>query len=105
MANIIVKNYEHFNRSLPNWDSTQGKYIKSKAHYEQELKKAGMKQADSFGKTSEPSRKEYELSQKAREIIREASYSKDKDGKVRLSGRAIEAMKEIGAIKHNKNQP
>lgn len=37
----IVKQYEHFNKSLPNWDSKDGKYISSREHYERELKKGG----------------------------------------------------------------
>jgi hypothetical protein len=41
MANIIVKNYEHFNRSLPNWDTPKGKWIGSRAQYEKELAKNG----------------------------------------------------------------
>ena len=97
MANIIVKNYEHFNRSLPNWDTPKGKYIKSKSHYESEMKKAGMVRSDSFGQVSQPKLKDYNLSDKARAIL--GSVRADKNGKVQLSGRQIQAMKEIGAIK------
>jgi len=51
MPNIIVKQYEHFNRSLPNWDSPKGKYISSRAHYEKELAKNGYETYDGKGKT------------------------------------------------------
>ncbi len=37
--NIIVRNYEHVNRALPNWDTPNGKYISSKKQYEEELAK------------------------------------------------------------------
>jgi hypothetical protein len=100
---IIVKNYEHFNRSFGNWDTPKGKYIKSKAHYLDELAKSGMKQYDEFGQVEEPKRKEYELSKKGREIIQAAKNSKDKNGKVKLSDKTIDAMKEMGAI--NKKVP
>lgn len=95
---IIVKNYEHFNRSLPNWDTPKGVYVKSKDHYDRLCKEAGMVSVDKFGQTGS-SRKEYKLSNKAKEIIAAASQIKDKNGKVKLGDRTIEAMKEIGAIK------
>lgn len=98
MTHIIVKNYEHFNRSLPNWDTPKGKYIKSKSHYENELAKSGMRLEEKFGQVSKPKLKDYELSKKARDIIQSAKNSKGRDGKVRLGGRTIDAMKEIGAI-------
>lgn len=98
MPNIIVKNYEHINRSLPDWDTPNGKYIRNKEHYKNELSKSGMKQVDSFGQVNSPKLKDYKLSNKAREIIREASNSRDSNGKVRLSDRTIDAMKEIGAM-------
>lgn len=96
---IIVKNYAHHNRSLPNWDTPKGKWIKSKDHYDYEMKKAGMV---SYEKAKEMAtggkRKEYELSQKAKDIIRSAKNNTDRKGNVRLNQRTIEAMKEIGAI-------
>ncbi len=98
MTHIIVKNYEHFNRSLPNWDSPKGKYIRSKAQYQNELAKSGMKVVEKFGQTSEPKRKEYVISQKTREIIKEVRQTKDKKGNVRLSDRQIDAMRQMGAI-------
>ena len=98
MASIIVKSYEHFNKSLPNWDTPKGKYIKNKEHYESELRKSGMVHVDNAGQTSKPKLKDYKLSDKARSIISSASNSKDKHGNVRLSDRTIDALKEIGAL-------
>lgn len=49
----IIKNYEHFNRSLPNWDSPKGKYISSRAHYEKEMKKSGYEAYDGKGRTEQ----------------------------------------------------
>lgn len=95
---IIVKKYEHFNRSFGNWDTPNGKYIKSKAHYEEELKKSGMERCDEFGEIGNPNRKDYELSKKGREIIESAKSCKDRKGNVKLSDRTIDAMKSMGAI-------
>lgn len=102
MPNIIIKNYEHYNRSLPNWDTPKGKYIRDEKHYKSELKKHGMVSFENV-KTSSPKLKDYALSNKAKEIIQQAKNSKDKNGKVRLEGRILDAMKEIGAI--NKKIP
>jgi len=95
MPNIIVKNYEHINQSLPNWDTPKGKYIKNKDHYDREMKKAGMVTLDKISTRKE---KEYVLSDKARGIINSASMIKDKKGNIKLSDRQIDAMKETGAI-------
>lgn len=95
---IIVKNYEHFNRSMGNWDTPKGKYIKSKSQYENEMAKQGLKPVEQFGQVSEASRKEYKLSEKARAIIESARSSKDSKGRVKLSDRTIDAMKSIGAL-------
>ena len=99
MPNIIIKNYEHFNRSLPNWDSSKGKYIKNKDHYDSEMKKAGMVQVDQAGQVGKPTLKDYKLSDKARAILQTVKQSADSKGRVKLSDRTIQAMKEIGAIK------
>lgn len=96
---IIVKNYEHFNRSLPNWDSPKGVYVKSKDHYDRLCKEAGMVSADKFGETGSKQRKDYVLSEKSKAIIAAASQTKDKNGKVKLGDKTIKAMIEMGAIK------
>ena len=42
MVEIIVKNYEHFNRALPHWKGHKGMYISSKRQYLNEIAKAGL---------------------------------------------------------------
>lgn len=44
------------------------------------------------------SRKDYKLSEKAQAIIQSVSATKDKKGNIKLSDRAVDAMREIGAI-------
>ena len=97
MGDIIVKNYEHINKALPNWDTPQGKYIKNKDHYDRCMKEAGMVSEDKAS-SSGPKLKEYEISNKARDIINSAKASKDKNGNIKLSDRTIDAMKSIGAL-------
>ena len=67
---VIVKSYEHYNRSL-------GKYITSKAHYEKEMKKQGMMSYDKAREVANKARKANMkpytgISDKARAIINSA---------------------------------
>jgi hypothetical protein len=89
---IIVKKYEHYNRTL-------GCYIKSKKHYQDEMKRQGMVDWDTGcrladehnAKAAQP----YKLSEKAERVIREAVHN-SKDGKVNMGSRLVEGMKDIG---------
>lgn len=97
---IIVKNYAHYNRAM-------GKFIKSKDHYDYEMKAnnyvdfdVAKAQAEKYNKAN---RKDYVLSNKAKAIIEAAKNSADSKGNVSLGDRTIKAMKEIGAIKSKKS--
>lgn len=104
MPNIIIKNYEHINRSFANWDTPKGKYIRTKDDYDRAMKEEGMVSYEEAQRRSENKNlKEYILSKKARSIIETAKNSKDRRGNVKLSDKMIEAMQEIGAI--NKKIP
>lgn len=99
MPNIIIKNYEHVNRSFGNWDTPNGKYVRNKDHYDRLMKEnnyvtheEGQEQNQGMGE------KPYILSKKGWDIIRAAKNSKDSKGRVKLSDRTIDAMKEIGAV-------
>jgi beta-phosphoglucomutase-like phosphatase (HAD superfamily) len=90
--------FKHFNEAM-------GIQIYGKAHYYAEMKKRGMvpfeeteRLAEQYDK--ENPRKEYDnISPGAMEIIRSLKMSADKHGNICMGGRAIEAMKKIGAIK------
>lgn len=99
---IIVKNYEHYNKAFPVWDTPKGKYIKSRDHYEQTLKEQNMVPEEKR-KLRNCDPKPYIPSKKALEIMASARNSKEKNGKVRLSDRTIDALQGIGAI--NKKIP
>jgi ribosomal protein S21 len=95
MANIIVKNYEHFNRALPNWNSKKGKHISSKKQYVEECKKAGLEPY------REPAVRENkpEASKETRQFLNSVKDNADKKGNVKLSDRQIDYMIKKGAIK------
>jgi len=91
---IIVKNYEHYNRSM-------GKHITNKHQYTEEMKKGGYV---TFERGQELSRqacdnkkKDYNyLSDKASEVIKSARNSTDRKGRIKPSDRLIDGMKSVG---------
>jgi len=95
MANIIIKNYEHYNRAFKNWNTPRGRYISSKSDYEKALKEEGMiseKEADSQGFHREAQRKDYKVSSETLGIIEAVKGTADKKGRIRPGDRAIEAL-------------
>lgn len=102
MPNIIIRNWEHFNTALPNWNSPKGRYIRTKDEYDRACKEAGMISYDEMQRRVESNknkRTEYKPSEKALAIMRHAMDHADKKGNVKLSGRAIEGLKEMKALK------
>ena len=99
MVYINVKKYEHMNKSFPNWDTKNGKYVSSKAHYEQLKQHYGMMDSDKAReiaeKAKEQKKKPYILSDKAKEVI-EAAKQSSKNGKLKMSDKLIDGMKEVG---------
>ena len=94
MANINVKQYEHINRSFKNWDTPNGKYIRSKAHYEQCLKEEGMvteSEAQKMRTTSK--RQEYKPKDDTISLI-ESVRATSRNGQIRPSTRQIDALRE-----------
>lgn len=92
MPNIIVKNYEHFNRALDT-------HVKNKDHYDRLMKQGGyVSYEEHKARVESRKQKEYKLSDKGHAIIQAAKNSKDSKGNVKLSDRTIDAMKEMGAI-------
>ena len=95
MANpqIKVKNYEHFNKALPNWDNKDGKYISSRNQYESECKKAGLTKFTEPSNSPNPTPK---ANPETRTFLN--SLNADKKGNVKLSDRQIDYMIKSGAI-------
>jgi len=100
MVGIIVKRYEHYNRSFKKWDSPKGRYISSRAEYEKAMKEEGLiplEQAKVIAEKVQQEGREYpnKLSPKAMSLLR--SVHKDKKGRIKLSDRQVDALKEVGA--------
>ena len=98
---IVVRNYDHINRSLGNWDTPKGKRITSKKHYESELKKQDMVSSEKAQELKakydqEHKRKDYKPDKETREFYNYVKGTADKNGKVKLGGKALEFMKSKG---------
>ena len=93
MTGIIVKNYEHFNRAM-------GKHITSKKQYKEEMAKGGyvtFKEGERLASKHKKENRQTYDNPKSMDLIRDVSMMKpDKHGKIKLSGRQIEAMKKAG---------
>jgi len=94
--------YRHYNRSL-------GCFVEGKEHFKK-LLSAGQfvpfdlaeRFAEDYDKRNP--KKPYELSDKAKDIIKSIKLTADKKGNIKLGGRAIKALKEIGAIPSESTQ-
>lgn len=95
MTAIIVKNYEHTNRALPNWDTKKGRYIGSKKQYTEECKKAGLVP---YAESSE-TKSTLKPSAETIVFLNSVKNRTDSKGNVKLSGSQINYMIKIGAIK------
>lgn len=91
MPNIIVKNYEHFNRSFSGWDHpTKGKWIGSRSQYEKEMAKGGFTAYDGSGKTEQ---KKWVPSNDVRKDLNILKDMAGKDG--RIPSTNIEGAKKL----------
>jgi len=79
---IIVKNYEHYNRSFANWDTPYGKYISSRADYEREMAKQGMVKAnEEIKEASTP----YVFSKDGQALLEAGKNAADSKGNIDIS--------------------
>ncbi len=91
--------FKHYNNSL-------GMMIYSKEHLKAEMRQRRMLPmevceglAEEWDRKNEYKRNEgYKPSDKAMDVIKNIKCLADKDGNLKLGGRAIQALKEIGAI-------
>lgn len=100
MQIVVKQSYAHYNRSL-------GMFIKSKDHYDRVCKEGNWVSDEQAHEIAEASRKEkikpYKISEESKAIIEHAKNSKTKDGKIKLSDKAIGKLIEKKAI--NKQIP
>jgi len=90
---IQVKEYAHYNRAM-------GKYIRSKAHYEEEMARGDYINSDRAKelakKKKEEQRGKYELSKDSRDLLRGMRAKADKKGRYKLSDREADYLKSKG---------
>ena len=107
--NIIIKSYEHLNRSFPKWDTPKGKYISSKRQYDEELKRGGFVEYEKGCRIAEQKKSQkvdYKgLTPQAENVIRAAHNISDRKGHIKPSDRLIDGMKEVGVNFYNQNIP
>jgi len=94
MANIIIKNYQHYNSAL-------GKYINSRKEYEREMVKGGFVPFEKAQQMAEQarsnSRKPYNgVSDKTMKFMHDIKSTADRKGNIRISDRYVEGLKEHG---------
>ena len=90
---IISKNYEHYNRAM-------GKHIRSKQHYQEEMRKGGFVSADEGNRLAEKHSKEqkWKPSNDCINVIKAIKGAADKNGNIVLGNhpKIVEAMKKKG---------
>jgi len=92
MPNIIVKNYEHYNRAM-------GKYITSKKHYENEMAKGGYvpyEQCQQQVANTLEKQKYKGVSEKTEKFCHQVKSLADKKGNIQWSNKLIKGLKEHG---------
>jgi hypothetical protein len=90
---IVVKNYQHVNRSLPNWDTPNGKYISSKKQYDEEMAKGGFQPYDGRGRSE---RKKWTPSPELRKVLNEVKLTADRKGNIQPTEKLVNKMKSMG---------
>jgi len=93
MFNIIVKKYEHYNRAM-------GKYIRSKRHYYDEMKKGGYVSLEEGNRLAEKHTKEqkWKPSKECIGVMQAIKRGADKNGNIVLGRhpKIVEAMEKKG---------
>ena len=87
------KGYEHYNRAM-------GKWITSKAHYKEEMKKGGYvtegESNDMVASWESKHKTSYKPSKDCHEIIETLKHKADKKGNVKMPEKCVEKLEEMG---------
>lgn len=94
MANIIVRKYDHYNSSM-------GKHIRSREHYEKEMVAGGYipydKACQLAEKAKQENTKKYDgLKDSTMKFLHQVKDMSDSKGNIRVGSRFIEGLKEHG---------
>lgn len=97
---IIVKNFQ------PHYNSAMGKVIKNERQYKEEMKRGNYipyEEAQQRTAHLVESRKNFTVSEKATDWMRDVKSSSDSKGNVKLSDRQIEVLKDTGTMTNREN--
>ncbi len=97
---IIVKNFQ------PHYNNAMGKVIRNEREYKEEMKRCNyIPYEEAQQRTAQlvESRKNFTVSEKATDWMRDVKSSADSKGNVKLSDRQIEVLKEAGTITNREN--
>ena len=94
----IIHKESQSGRFKPHYNTATGVYYHEKKDYLNDLKKKGLEPYKPGAAEKVNTRKEYKPSDTARGLINTIKSSTGKDGKVRLGGVAIDAMKRHGVV-------
>ena len=110
MYDLFDKAFDRHTKGIPDYqfrhyNTAMGCFIYNKDHYKHEMIRRGLvpyeeslRLAEKWDKEHAP--KQYKgISPKAESIIKSLRLTADKNGNIKLGGNAINALKEIGAIK------
>ena len=90
MPNIIIKNYEHFNRAM-------GKQITSRAHYEKEMLAGGFVSFEKGEQLAAKKKSEQQgyngLSPEKMKFLHQVKDMADKKGNIKICDRFVEGLK------------
>ena len=104
MEIIVRKSYDHINRAFSRWDTPVGRRIRNKDEYDRAMKEEGMISYEEAQEraTKNKEGRAYNLSDEAKEIIRETKGMASKDGRIKLTDKPklIEKMISHGSIKN-----
>jgi len=92
---VIVKNYEHYNRSFSKWNDSRGRYIGSRSDYEKALNEEGMvtqEEAEKTGLNTGAKHADYSISSDTLQLIESVRNTADSNGNIKPSDKAVEAL-------------
>lgn len=99
---IIVKKYEHWNKSFPNWDHPyKGKWIGSKEQYDKEMVKGGFVP---FRETN-PKESQWIPSADLKRKLNQVMSMGDKKGNIEVTDGYVKMLKDSGMKLVKKDLP
>ena len=102
--NVIVRNYEHYNKAFKKWDCPHGRYIGTKKDYERAMHEENMiseKEARDAGYT-DSKRKDYTVTEDTLALIESVKQTRDSKGHIHPGDKAINRLRQKKANDYNR---